>query len=429
MKNPPPIRILVAEDSPTQALRLRLLLERSGYEVIVAADGREALEAARREKPTLVISDVVMPEMDGYGLSRSIKSDSDLRQIPVMLVTTLSDPQDVIRGIEAGADNFVVKPYEEDYLAARVGFLLDNNGLGGGEESTAGVRIRFKGEDHLITATREQILNLLLSTYEAAIERNRELARAQAELESVNTQLSMAMRELESFSHSVSHDLRSPVNKIRGFGELLLEDYAARLDETGRHYLDRMIAGAARMEELIEAMLRLSRVSQEELAAREFDLGALARRTLDELREQEPGRAVEAHIGQGLAAWGDPHLVEIVLCNLIGNAWKFTSRREVARIEVGRLPGAPGSPGRFYVRDNGAGFDPAQSARLFTPFQRLHGDFPGTGIGLATVRRVIERHGGSVHGESEPGRGATFYFSLPPPPADRLAHAAVAGGR
>jgi two-component system, sensor histidine kinase and response regulator len=410
----PPVTILIAEDSPTQAERLRMLLERRGYEVIVAADGRAALELARKHHPTLVISDVVMPEMDGYMLSHGIKADPALRHTPVMLVTSLSDPHDVIRGIEVGADNFVVKPFEETYLTNQVRFLLVNRAMNEAADQAPALTIHFKGESHRITATREQILNLLLSTYEAAVERNRELARSQSDLQAVNRQLESAMREIESFSHSVSHDLRAPLHKIHGFGQVLLEDHAASLDATGRHYLERMIAGAAKMEELIEAMLALSRVSQADLVAGPVDVTAIATRILDDLKEHDAARRCECEVEPGLAVWGDARLFEAALTNLLSTAWKFTGGREPSRIAVGSV-GGDALMDTLFVRDNGAGFDAAGAKRLFSPFHRMHSDheFPGTGIGLATVRRVIERHGGSVWAESAPGQGATFYIAVP----------------
>jgi signal transduction histidine kinase len=410
------VKVVVAEDSPTQALRLRHVLEKRGYEVRVCPDGLAALEAVREAPPTLVISDVVMPRMDGYELSRRIKDDPALAAIPVMLLTALSDPHDVIRGIEAGADHFVVKPFEEEYLVSQVRFLLENRR--GREEGRQGdaITVQFDGERHEIRASRGQILNLLLSTYGAAVERNKELARAQAELQSVNAQLQLAFRELESFSHSVSHDLRAPVQKIQGFGELLREACGDRLDETARHYLERVMASARHMNELIEALLALARVSQVELAALDVDLGAIARRALAELAERDPARRVETHVDDGLRARGDPRLYEAAIRNLLENAWKFTAKREAAAIEVRREPGAQGKLA-FAIRDNGAGFDPRYAGKLFEPFRRLHSerDFPGTGIGLATVRRVIERHGGAIRAEGAPGAGAVFHITLPAP--------------
>jgi signal transduction histidine kinase len=408
------VRVVVAEDSPTQALRLRHLLEKSGYAVRACGDGLEALEAVRASPPTLVISDVVMPRMDGYQLARHIKDDPALAAIPVMLLTALSDPHDVIRGIEAGADHFVVKPFEEEYLAAQVRFLLDNRHSADEPPEGEAIAIHFDGEHHQIRATRGQILNLLLSTYGAAVERNKELARAQAELQSVNAQLRLAFRELESFSHSVSHDLRAPVQKIQGFGELLREACGDRLDDTGRHYLERVMASAKHMNELIEALLALARVSQGEIAMLEVDISAIARRALSDLAERDPSRRVRIDVDEGLLARGDRRLYEAAIRNLLENAWKFTAKRDDAAIEVRRESAGKGQMA-FVIRDNGAGFDPRYAEKLFEPFRRLHSEreFPGTGIGLATVHRVIERHGGTIRGEGAVGAGAAFHITLP----------------
>ena len=193
----PPVEILIAEDSSTQAQRLRHILEQRGYRVIHATNGRLALEAAQCHKPTLIISDVVMPEMDGYELCRRVKADASLGDIPLILVTTLSDPEDVIRGLECRADNFILKPYDEHYLLGRVQFVLLNREVLQAERTTMGVEIFFGGQQHFITADRLQILNLLLSTYDAAIQRNKELIHAQEELLGSNRLLSEANRRLE----------------------------------------------------------------------------------------------------------------------------------------------------------------------------------------------------------------------------------------
>lgn len=226
-------------------------------------------------------------------------------------------------------------------------------------------------------------------------------------------QLATANKEMESFAYSVSHDLRSPLNTIHGFSQLLLKMEADGVSEKGRHYLDRIRAGVEQMSELIEGLLTLAHLSREQIRSEHVDLSAIARHVELGYRTREPQRQAQVHIHEGLSAQGDPRLLSAVVQNLLANAWKFTSRQAQASIEVGSTPDAGGDP-IFYVTDNGAGFDMAFAHKLFGTFERLHspGDFPGTGIGLAVVKRVIERHGGCVWAESKPNEGATFYFSL-----------------
>jgi signal transduction histidine kinase len=234
----------------------------------------------------------------------------------------------------------------------------------------------------------------------------------EARVEERTRDLSNALGELESFSYSVSHDLRAPLRGIDGFSQALLEDYAASLDEAGVEYLERIRGGARRMGDLIEDLLKLSRLSQGELLLDEVDLGAMAAAVLSELAAKDRHREVEVTIEPELTTVADPRLLRVALQNLISNAWKFTSRRERARIEIGAVE--HGGETVFYVRDNGTGFDMQYADKLFAPFQRLHSpsQFEGSGIGLATVQRVLRRHGGRIWAESEEGEGATFYFTL-----------------
>jgi PAS domain S-box-containing protein len=226
-------------------------------------------------------------------------------------------------------------------------------------------------------------------------------------------QLAEVNRELESFAYSVSHDLRSPLNTVDGFSQLLLKSDAANVSDKGKHYLDRIRAGVKQMGDLIEGLLTLAHLSREEMRSELVDLSALARGIAEAQREREPQRQVQFHIDEGLCAHGDPRLLTAVLQNLLGNAWKFSARQPLAHITLARQPGSSGED-VFFVRDNGAGFDMTFAHKLFGTFERLHspGDFPGTGIGLATVKRVIERHGGRVWAESKTGEGATFYFTF-----------------
>ena len=243
----------------------------------------------------------------------------------------------------------------------------------------------------------------------------RDLARYTAELEAVN-------RELEAFSYAVSHDLRAPLRSIDGFSQALLEDYGDTLDASGQDYLRRVRAATQRMGELIDDLLELARVTRAELRREAVDLSGLARGIVEHLREAGPGRQVEFVVAGGLASEGDPRLLRIVLENLLGNAWKFTSRRPNARIEFGSVE--RDGERVYFVRDNGVGFDMAYAQKLFGAFQRLHtsAEFPGTGVGLATVQRIIHRHGGRIWAEAQPEAGATFSFTLEPPGIDRAAN-------
>ncbi|HSK99767.1 MAG TPA: PAS domain S-box protein [Rubrobacteraceae bacterium] len=249
-----------------------------------------------------------------------------------------------------------------------------------------------------------------------------EIRQLQEELEervrSRTAQLKTANEELEAFGYSVSHDLRAPLRSMAGFSQLLLEDYEHELDEVGKDYLRRIQAASGRMGDLIDNLLYLSRLSRQEMRHERVDLSALARRIAEDLRHGEPGRSVRFVVGDGLSATGDPGLLKVALENLLGNAWKFTSREPEAVIEFGVLE----REGKLvcYVRDNGVGFDEAYADKIFHPFQRLHGadQFEGTGIGLATVARIVRRHDGSLRAEGEVGRGATFYFTLPGVHAD-----------
>lgn len=226
-------------------------------------------------------------------------------------------------------------------------------------------------------------------------------------------QLEIANRELESFSYSVSHDLRAPLRAIDGFSQALLEDYESLLDEEGKDYLKRVRAGAQTMGLLIDDMLKLSRVSRADINIKPIDLSIAAENIVEQLRQVDPERSVEVRIQPSLTANGDPHLITIALTNLLGNAWKYTSKVEAAKIEFGLTLADDESV--FYIKDNGAGFNMNYAEKLFGAFQRMHSsrDFPGSGIGLATVKRVVSRHGGRVWAQSSVNEGATFYFTLP----------------
>lgn len=246
----------------------------------------------------------------------------------------------------------------------------------------------------------------------ATIQDVTEIRAAQATMAEANRQLTSVNKDLASFSYSVAHDLRSPLRVLNGFSELMLTEHAGQLDDLGRSYLQRMRIASLHMSSILSGMLELSRVTRSAMTLRVLDMSTLAHEMVDILRAEQPGRQVDVCIESGMHASGDPDLIKIVLLNLLGNAWKFTSKRDDPRIEMG-VQHQDGQP-VFFVRDNGAGFDAAHAGQLFNAFQRLHRaeEFPGTGIGLATVARVIEKHGGQIRAEAAPGQGACFFFTL-----------------
>jgi len=301
-------------------------------------------------------------------------------------------------------------------------FDAEKAGMAGALRAVLNILDDFSEEKSRLEETQRAVMNIL-DDFET--EKNKvdlanqqlekeidERKRVENQVKGMNTELLAANKELESFSYSVSHDLRAPLRGIDGFSLALLEDYADKLDEDGRDYLHRVRAATQRMGILIDDLLSLSRVTRSEMRLEKTDLGAIARSVAVELQKTQPERRAEFRIEEGLEVFADSHLIRITLENLLGNAWKFTSKRESACIEFGRTH-RDGRPA-YYVRDDGAGFDPAYADRLFGAFQRLHdkNDFPGTGVGLATVQRIIHRHGGRIWAESAVERGATFYFTL-----------------
>jgi light-regulated signal transduction histidine kinase (bacteriophytochrome) len=268
-------------------------------------------------------------------------------------------------------------------------------------------------------ASRDET-GLLIETFNEMLgriqEQNQALERARDELEERvierTTQLEAANKELESFSYSVSHDLRAPLRSIDGFSQALFEDYGDKLDAQGRSDLQRVRAATQRMAQLIDDMLNLSRVSRGEMRREMVDLSSMVRNIAEELKAAEPDRKVDVAIADGIQAEGDVRLLRVLVENLLSNAWKFTGKHPTAKIEFG-ISQNNGKP-VYFVRDDGAGFDMAYAGKLFGAFQRLHSmsEFNGTGVGLATVQRIVNRHGGKIWAEGTVDQGATFYFTL-----------------
>ncbi len=404
--------VLAVEDSMVQAKRLQRFFDENNINATICKTGVEALEAAKNRKPLLIISDIIMPEMDGYTFCSKVKADTELSDVPVILLTSLGDPLDIIKGLQAGADNFITKPYDDDYLMTRINYLIANQQVRQMDSDDAGIEIVFQGQNFQINSDKKQILNLLLSVYEAAVNRNEHLIEARRELEKSNEELQAANKELEAFSHTVSHDLKSPLNNVMGFAGLLQSDYDKILDDRANAYLENIIHSAGNMTMLIEDLLALSRSAKAKISPEVVNISDMARSVVNELREVSYQGEYTIHIEEDIMVNADPGLMRVVLTNLIGNALKYSQKKDNPEVTIGRKQG--GQQTAFYIQDNGEGFDMNKADDIFRPFIRLHvnNEFQGTGVGLSTVKRIIDRHGGAIWFDSAPGEGTTFYIAM-----------------
>ncbi|HVR62716.1 MAG TPA: ATP-binding protein [Polyangia bacterium] len=351
--------VLLADNNTDMRNYLARLLGRT-YDVTALGDGNAALQEAIVNPPDIIVLDVGLPGRDGFEVLGSLRSSEATRSIPLILLSARAGEDAALEGIDAGADDYIIKPFSGKAFLARV------------RSSIALAKMRKEAADKLAEANKE----------------------------------------LEAFSYSVSHDLRAPLRAIDGFSRALQTDFGDRLDDEGRRYIDRIRAGTQRMSELIEDLLSLSRITRAALTRGPVDLTAISRKVLADLAARDAGRAVEVNVADGLSGQADARLVTVLFENLLGNAWKFTSKQPSARIDVTSEQREGETV--YIVRDNGAGFSMEYAHKLFAPFQRLHSnaEFPGTGIGLATVQRIVGRHGGRIWVEAAPGEGAKFFFTL-----------------
>ena len=386
-----PKRILTVDDSSTYLQELATQLRQEGYEPILAHSGEEAIELLTAQPADCILLDLVMPGLSGQDTCRKIKSSATWRDIPLLMLTALDESEAMIAGINSGADDYITKSGDFAVLKARVRAQLR--------------RKQFEDENRRI---REQ---LRCKEIEA------EQARAALQLAETRTvllaDLERKNKELESFSYSVSHDLRAPLRAIDGFTQAVIADFSAQLPEEGKEYLQRVCAATHRMGELIDDLLELCRVTRHDLHYKRVDLSLIANAICTDVRRSAPEREADFVIADGLIASGDRSLLQLVLENLIGNAWKYSGKKPRAKIEFGST--TINGVTEYFVRDDGAGFNMKYAAKLFGAFQRLHSEdeFPGTGIGLATVQRIIHRHRGEMRAEAAVDKGATFYFTLP----------------
>ena len=353
-------RVLVADDNRDLRTFLTSLLA-PHYDVQAVADGREALAAVQTQKPDLILSDVMMPNLDGLGLVRALRENAETRTLPVILLSARAGQEASLEGLSAGADDYLAKPFTSQELLARV-------------------------RTHLTMArTRDELV----------------------------TKLTHANEDLRAFNSSVSHDLRAPLRALDGFAGILQEDHASELNDDARRKIGMIRESARRMATIVEALLALSQIGYQAVRKVRFDTAALVAGICAELTASEGGASADISVGSLPASWGDLALLHQVWVNLISNALKYSAKRPRPSVQIYGFD--TGEESVFCVKDNGVGFDMSNLDRLFGLFQRLHRieDFPGTGVGLATVKRIAEKHLGRVWAESTPDEGAAFFFSLP----------------
>jgi signal transduction histidine kinase len=468
--------ILIAEDSATQAQRLQHILEQQGYRVTAAANGRLALQAARLDRPALIISDVVMPEMNGYELCRQVKADTRLCDVPVVLVTTLSDPQDVILGLECRADNFILKPYDAGQLLHRITFVLINSQMRQNDQPGMGLEIVFGGEKHFITADRLQILNLLLSTYEAAMQRNAELLTTRDTLRQTNQDLQQMTLELEDrvlqrtrelelsnealrqaqqtliqqerlralgqMASGIAHDINNAISPIALYTESLLE-HETNLSPGARSSLVTIQRAIDDVAQTVARMREFYRPREPQLDLAEVSLNRLVQQVVELTRARwgdlPQRRGIMIDLKPALASElpdirGADNEIRDALTNLVFNAVDAmpdggvievrTSTRSVTTKE-----GAPTREVCLEVTDTGVGMDEETRRRCLEPFFTTKGE-RGTGLGLAMVYGMAQRHGCALEIDSKPGAGTSIRLVFPvgttasaPAAADSAAHA------
>ncbi len=395
-----PVKILLVDDQPENLLSASAVLESLGQEVIMAESGREALRHLLDHDFAVILLDIMMPEMDGFETAALIRQRERSRLTPIIFLTALGRSEEhILRGYDLGAVDYMSKPFVPAILRSKVSVFVELH-----RKSTL-----LSQQSALLERRNLELQDAIQRSWQAEEEikaLNRHLERRLNELNEVN-------RELEAFSYSVSHDLRGPLSRIAGFSQALLEFHAGQLNDEGRVFLQRIDNSARRMCDLVEDLLNFSRLTRVEVQMQEVDLSAMISGLAAELAGRDPGRVADFMVAPGVTAWCDPILIRAAMMNLLENAWKFTRKHATTAIEFGEVAGPEGSV--FFLRDDGAGFDMADAARLFSPFQRLHkaSEFEGTGIGLATVERIVRRHGGRIWAEGEIEHGATFFFTLP----------------
>ena len=419
--------VLVVEDSALQAAMLRKLLVGDGYAVTVASDGRQALEKLEESLPLVIISDIDMPEMNGYELCRAVKRQDRTQHIPVILLTSLGDPRNVIEGLQAGADNYVTKPYDGPGLLARVESLRLSPELYRDLTPEQPLQVNLGGETFAIEAGRGQILNLLLSTFESAVWQNQKLREsndklhlAHRELAEKNDELQQAIATQNRFIGMAAHDMRNPLSVMLGYSQLLLDGVMGPLTSTQPRIVGTIMKSTESLLQLVNELLEISEIESGNLRLElvDTDLPALVRHAVEMngfLAKNKEIR-ITAQLDPLSPLRLDPGKIDQVLNNLLSNAAKFSHHGTEIRVQLKRSDDGGAA---LSVTDQGQGIPKEEQADLFAPFQRTSvrgtAGEKSTGLGLAIVKRIVEGHGATISVESEPGQGSTFTVTFPAP--------------
>ncbi len=385
MEDSEKLKILIVDDKPANLMAQQALLAKEDRLLYTAQNGNEALKIALSNTPDLLLLDVHMPEMDGFEVARTIRQNKRTKDIPIIFVTAeRKEHLSMMRGFEEGAIDYLFKPLDPEITEAKVSVLL---------------KIQRQKKE--------------LSEKNIALEQaGKQIEELNGELQKSVASLEITNKELESFSYSISHDLRTPLRAIGSFSNIMLEEYAEKLDDEGNRILHIIISNAQNMGEMIDRLLEFSKLGKKAIRKDEIGMKKLVENCITGISRSMQHRAVIT-VGELPQAKGDHDLLAHVWTNLITNAIKYSEKKTNPEIEIGSYDDLGGTV--YYIKDNGAGFNMAYAGKLFGVFQRLHSadDFKGTGVGLAIVQRIIARHGGRIWAEGEVDNGATFYFELP----------------
>lgn len=425
-------KVLVVDDNEANRYLLEAILQAEGLQPAVVNNGEMALECLARERPDLVVSDILMPGMDGFSLCKRLRSDPQFQDIPFLFYTaTYTDPQDEEFALSLGADAFLLKPQEPRILLDHIQRLLRDHQAGRLARQSAAAadseKVFLKEYNQALIRKLEDKLVQLEDANRTLVQAIKARQEAEAEVRRINSaleqriaqrtaELAQANRELEAFSYSVSHDLRAPLRNMSGFVRWLQEDRASVLSGEGRECLEQVKRSIERMNRLIDGLLSLSRNDVDALKRAPLNTTQLVETVRQEFLPDLGRRAVRWIIHPLPEVYADESCLRQVWANLIDNALKYSRTRITSEVEIGGRQRSETGEVELFIRDNGVGFDMSRAESLFEVFRRLHAEseFEGLGIGLANVRRIVERHGGKVWAESQPGVGTTFFFTLPP---------------